>query len=68
VGETEVFKWLLGRPELAGWAITLWLGWKAGSLNQSIKDLIECHQRNEAKLEDHERRLNQVETHLPVRR
>lgn len=58
----QLIEWLWANPQTAGWAVTLWVGWKAGALNKAINDLIECHKRNEATLADHGERIAVLES------
>jgi hypothetical protein len=57
----QLIEWLWANPQTAGWAITLWVGYRAGALNSAIDRLIKCHEKNEAQLQDHAERIGVLE-------
>ncbi len=54
--------WLLSKPELAGWAIVAWAGYKMGGLKVAIDRLIKCHEKNEEMLDELDERVIWLES------
>lgn len=57
----KLVEWLWANPQTAGWAVTLWIGWRAGALHNAIDRLIKCHEKNEETLAEHGERIAVLE-------